>query len=183
MAQITLILGRFIKASLLAGLLLPVLSHGGTLEPHSVNEERYFKLPNLKDESRSLSDYRGKVVLINFWASWCPPCIHEMPVLEKLKQRLADKPFEILALNVGEKKYKVRKFTRLINLDLPVLLDASSETFNAWQVKTLPTSFLIDATGTIRYRAHGNPGWESTETTNIINELLSETLKSTERNK
>ena len=153
---------------------LPALSHGATLEPYQVNEQRLFTLPNLKDETHSLSDYRGKVVLINFWASWCPPCIHEMPVLKKLKQTLADKPFEILALNVGEKKYKVRKFTKLISLDLPVLLDTSSDTFNAWRVKTLPTSFIVDAGGTVRYRVQGNPGWDSAKTRSIIDKLLAE---------
>lgn len=152
----------------------PAISHGATLEPYSAIENNSFQLPNLKDETHSLADFRGKVVLVNFWASWCPPCIHEMPVLKKLKQQLSDKPFEILALNVGEKKYKVRKFTNLIKLDLPVLLDTSSETFNTWQVKTLPTSFLIDATGTIRYRVIGNPGWDNDTTKNVINKLLAE---------
>ena len=162
-------------------MLWPTLSQGGTLEPYRVNQPLLFKLPNLKDKVLSLPDYRGKVVLVNFWASWCPPCIHEMPALKKLKQSFADKPFEVLALNVGEKKYQVRKFTRMIKLDLPVLLDTSSETFNAWDVKTLPTSFLIDAAGNVRYRVVGNPGWESAEATDIINKLLTETLKTTGR--
>lgn len=170
--------GLGIRACLLIGIawsmLAPALTYGATLEPYSANEERLFTLPNLKDETYSLTDYRGKVVLVNFWASWCPPCIHEMPVLKKLKQSLAGKPFEILALNVGEKKYKVRKFTNMIKLELPVLLDTSSETFNTWQVKTLPTSFLIDATGTVRYRVLGNPGWDTAETKNIIDKLLAE---------
>ena len=163
-----------VKACLLACMLLPAPSHGATLEPYRASEHTTFQLPNLKDKTHSLADYRGKVILVNFWASWCPPCIHEMPVLKNLKQQLADKPFEILALNVGEKKYKVRKFTNMIKLDLPVLLDTSSETFNAWQVKTLPTSFLVDATGTIRYRVIGNPGWDTAATKDIINKLLAE---------
>jgi thiol-disulfide isomerase/thioredoxin len=139
-----------------------------------------FTLTDLKDKSHSLNYYRGKVVLINFWASWCPPCIHEMPALKKLKQDFTNKPFEILTLNVGEKKYKVRKFAKMLKLDLPVLLDTSSKTFDAWGVKTLPTSFLIDATGRVRYRIFGNPGWHNEEAMNIINKLLSETLKTTE---
>jgi thiol-disulfide isomerase/thioredoxin len=158
-----------------------VLSHGSTLEPYRTDEPLTFRLTDQKDKDHSLSDYRGKVVLVNFWASWCPPCIHEMPALKKLKQHHANKDFEILALNVGQKKYKVRKFANVIKLDLPVLLDTASKTFNEWNVKTLPTSFLIDATGTVRYRVIGNPGWDNAETMRVIDKLLTETLKTTER--
>jgi thiol-disulfide isomerase/thioredoxin len=136
-----------------------------------------FSLPDLTDKPHSLPDYRGKVVLVNFWASWCPPCIYEMPELTRLKTHLADKPFEILAINVGEKKYKVRKFTKVINFDLPVLLDTANETFNDWGVKTLPTSFLVDASGQIRYQVRGNPGWENETTLSLIETLINEPEK------
>jgi len=134
-----------------------------------------FSLPDFQDNKHKLSDYRGKVVLVNFWASWCPPCIYEMPELTNLKKHFADQPFEIIALNVGEKKYRVRKFVKLINFDLPVLLDTSSETFNSWGVKTLPTSFLLDANGQVRYRVRGNPGWENEQTKTMIEKLIAET--------
>lgn len=163
-------------------LLSPLTVNSTQLEPYSDGGNLNFSLPDLKEKNHSLQDYRNKVVLVNFWASWCPPCIHEMPALKKLKQHHADKPFEILTLNVGEKKYKVRKFANMIKLGLPVLLDTSSKTFNAWNVKTLPTSFLIDATGAVRYRVRGNPGWDKTETRDIINKLLAKALKATERN-
>ena len=97
-----------------------------------------------------------------------------MPELTRLKNKLADQPFEILALNVGEKKYKVRKFAKLINLQLPILLDTSEETFDDWSIKTLPTSFLIDADGNIRYRVRGNPGWNEADTIKVIEQLISE---------
>ncbi len=146
----------------------------------SENGANEFTLPDLKDQQHSLSDYRGKVVLVNFWASWCPPCIYEMPELTRLKKQLADKPFEILALNVGEKKYRVRKFVKLINFNLPVLLDTPKDTFNTWGVKTLPTSFLIDAEGNIRYRVRGNPDWEDKNTLAVIEQLI---LEHTTKNK
>jgi len=143
------------------------------------NGTEEFSLPDLRDQQHELSDYRGKVILLNFWASWCPPCIYEMPELTKLKKHFAAQPFEILALNVGEKKYRVRKFVKLINFKLPVLLDTASETFDAWGVKTLPTSFLIDGDGRIRYRIRGNPGWEQEETLTIIEKLIAETTITT----
>ena len=145
-----------------------------SLEPLADAVVTDFELSDLGDRRHRLADYRGKVVLVNFWASWCPPCIHEMPELKQLKRALADRPFEILAVNAGEKKYKVRKFVKLISLDLPVLLDSNNHTFNAWDVKTLPTSFLVDAEGKLRYRVQGNPGWNHAHTMQLIETLLGE---------
>ena len=134
-----------------------------------------FSLEDIDGEEFNLEDVIGeKPVVLNFWASWCPPCIYEMPELTKLKKQFADRPFEILALNVGEKKYRVRKFVKLINFDLPVLLDTPKDIFNAWGIKTLPTSFLIDAEGNIRYRVRGNPDWEDKNTIAVIEQLISE---------
>ena len=149
---------------ILACLLSPLSVHGTQLEAYADDARAEFALTDIKGQMRLLSDYRGKVILVNFWASWCPPCIYEMPELKKLKKHFANRPFEVLAVNVGEKKYKVRKFSKLINLDLPVLLDTDSNTYNKWRVKTLPTSFLIDSDGQIRYKVRGNPGWENKET-------------------
>ena len=144
------------------------------MESFSEENSLDFSLSDFKDKAHSLADYRGKVVLINFWASWCPPCIYEMPELTRLQQQLADRPFEIIAINVGEKKYKVRKFAKLINLELQVLLDTSNQAFNDWDVKTLPTSFLVDADGRVRHKIRGNPGWEQQQTIALIEQLIAE---------
>lgn len=167
---------------LLVCLLLSQTASGRELEPYTENDDPAFTLPDLKDKIHRLSDYRGKVMLINFWASWCPPCIYEMPELTRLQQQLADRPFEIIALNVGEKKYKVRKFTKLINFQLPVLLDTRNDTFKDWGVQTLPTSFLVDGNGQIRYRVRGNPGWEHEDTITVIEKLITETVKTANLN-
>ena len=135
-------------------------------------EAKGFSLADQKGNQHSLENYSGKVVLINFWASWCPPCIHEMPELQRLKQHFHEQPFEIITINVGEKKYKVRKFSKLINLKLPVLLDTKSNTYDQWGVKTLPTSFLLDAEGNIVYQVRGNPGWEQLETRKVISDMM-----------
>ena len=156
----------------LASLLSPFSVHADRpLEPYT-EDNKEFSLTDLKGKKQASSDYHGKVVLINFWASWCPPCVFEMPKLQRLKKHFTDRPFEVITVNVGEKKYKVRKFTKLINLELPVLLDTSSETFDDWGVKTLPTSFLIDSSGQIRYQVRGDPGWETEETRIIIEDMM-----------
>ena len=163
---------------LLALACLPFTLVGAELESFSEDKRLDFSLADFRDKAHSLADYRGKVVLINFWASWCPPCIYEMPELTRLKQQLADKPFEIIAINVGEKKYKVRKFVNLVNFELQVLLDTSNKTFNDWDVRTLPTSFLVGADGRVRHKIRGNPGWEQPETISLIEQLIAETATS-----
>ena len=157
-------------------MLLPQSANSLQLEPYRVDQAQ-FSLPGLDGNTHALSDYRGKVVLVNFWASWCTPCVEEMPELSQLKQQLAGRPFEILAINAGESKYKVGQFVKLINFNLPVLLDPSTKVFNNWGIKILPTSFLLDTEGRIRYRARGYTGWEHDQTVSIINKLIAETAK------
>jgi thiol-disulfide isomerase/thioredoxin len=133
-----------------------------------------FSLPDLRDKLHTLEDYRGKVVLVNFWASWCPSCIYEMPALKHLRESLGDKGFEVLAINVGEAKYRVWKYVKLINFDAPVLLDPRKILFHDWKLSVLPTSFLIDRSGHIRYRVVAAPDWNSDATMAIIRNLLQE---------
>lgn len=153
--------------------LLPALTAAGErpLVPYE-GDAKDFSLADYKGNEHRLEDYRDKVVLVNFWASWCPPCIFEMPELQRLKKHFSDQPFEVITVNVAEKKYKVRRFSKLINLELPVLLDTSSETYDDWGVKTLPTSFLIDSSGQIRYQVRGNPGWETEDIRAIIEDMM-----------
>jgi thiol-disulfide isomerase/thioredoxin len=161
----------------LLGLLLPIAAHAVELEAYTPDRAPAFELPDLADKAHTLSDYRGRVVLVNFWASWCPPCVYEMPKLTSLQKRLADKPFVILAINVGEKKYRVRKFVKLVEFELPVLLDTSKDVFGAWGLETLPTSFIIDADGRVRYRAYGDPGWDEEHVVSALEQLMTESSK------
>ena len=105
------------------------------------------RLDNLQGEPRSLADYAGRVVLVNFWASWCGPCITEIPSLRDLHARMAHEPFEIVAVNVKEGRFKVHKFSRMMSMPFPVLLDPDGEAFAAWDAHVLPTSFLVDGAG------------------------------------
>jgi thiol-disulfide isomerase/thioredoxin len=114
------------------------------------------------------------VVLVNFWASWCPPCIKEMPGLERLGLQLNDQPFKVLAVNVGEPKYRVWKFVKLISFGLPVLLDSRQDTFRLWGGSVLPTSFLLDRQGRIRYQVQGDLEWDSEDVVSLIEKLINE---------
>ena len=159
---------------LLACLITPDVKSAGTLEPWTATTPPAFSLNDTRDTMHRLADYRGKVILVNFWASWCPPCIKEMPSMQRLQTQLADRPFGILAVNVGEKKYKVWKFAKLVNFTLPVLLDTKSHTFNTWDASVLPTRFILDTEGRIRYRVQADLEWDTAEVIALIEELLAE---------
>ncbi|HYQ72094.1 MAG TPA: TlpA disulfide reductase family protein [Gammaproteobacteria bacterium] len=160
---------------LLATLVTPASRAAGTLEPYTeTGSAPEISLNDTRGNLHTLEAYRGKVVLVNFWASWCPPCIKEMPGLQQLQERLADRPFTILAVNVGEKRYAVWKFTKLVDFTLPTPLDAQSRVFKAWGAEVLPTSFLLDTRGQIRYRVQGDLEWNSETVISLIEKLLAE---------
>jgi len=160
---------------LLAWLITPAVHAAGTLEPYTeTGPAPEFNLKDPRGEMHRLEDYRGNVLLVNFWASWCPPCIKEMPGLQQLQAKLADRPFAILAVNVGEKRYDVWKFTKLVDFTLPTPLDTQSRVFKDWGAEVLPTSFLLDTNGQIRYRVQGDLEWDTPEVVSVIGELLEE---------
>lgn len=129
-------------------------------------------LNDLTGRPHTLADYRGKVVLVNFWATWCDPCIEEMPSMQKLKERFADLPFEVLAVNYGESEAKVSGFVKRLAVTFRVLLDPNREAPRAWRVRVLPTSFLIGTDGQVRYSVVGEADWAGDDAANIVRGLL-----------
>jgi thiol-disulfide isomerase/thioredoxin len=116
-----------------------------------------FVLEDIDGKKRRLSDLRGKVVLVNFWATWCPPCRREMPSIERLSHLLKGADFEILAVNVAENLDTVFSFTGTLDPvpTFPIVFDRDSSVLKAWPVRGLPTSFVLDKQGRIAYRAVG----------------------------
>jgi peroxiredoxin len=121
-----------------------------------------------------LADARGKVVLVNFWATWCPPCRKEMPSMERLWKRLADKGFVVYALDVGESADDVESFVFDHDLTFPVLLDKDAKTIRQWQVRGLPSSFLVDSQGRLAYKAIGERDWDDPALEKTIRALIGE---------
>jgi len=119
-----------------------------------------------------LQDYRGKVVLINFWATWCEPCRDEMPSMNRLRAAFAGRPFEVLAVNFGEGESRVRRFLEQLPLDFPVLLDRDRAVAKAWKVRVLPASFLVGPDGRIRHAAIGEFDWSSEAAHKAVASLL-----------
>jgi peroxiredoxin len=129
-------------------------------------------LIDLDGNTHNIADYRGKVVLVNFWATWCPPCRDEMPSMQRVWDKLKDKGFVILAVDVGEDADNIIPFTMEHDLEFPILLDKSDKTARAWRVRGMPTSFLVDKQGNIVYQALGGREWDDEKIVNIIQRLI-----------
>jgi thiol-disulfide isomerase/thioredoxin len=128
-------------------------------------------LKDLGGNTHTLEDYRGQVVLLNFWATWCSPCLIEMPAMQRLKAAFPDTAFTILAVNVKESREKAWRFRQLLNVNFTVLLDTTGKAAEDWNVAVYPTSYLIDTTGRIRYMALGMLDWDSTAIKQVIETL------------
>ncbi len=152
---------------------LPGLSHS-LIRFNAPVEAANFALEDMDGERHSLKDYRGKVILLNFWATWCPPCRREMPSMENLYQKLSNEPFVILAINQWEDSDHVFAFMGQLNTfpSFPILFDPKSEVAAAFKVKGLPTSFIIDKQGRIVYRAVGGREFDHPEIEQAIRDLL-----------
>ncbi len=119
-----------------------------------------FALADMDGVLHRLSDYRGQVVIVNFWATWCPPCREEMPSMQRAWEQIRDEDIVILAIDVGEDEDTIFTFTADYPVEFPLLLDLDSRVIQEWPVRGLPTTFIIDPQGRIAYRAIGTRDWE-----------------------
>jgi peroxiredoxin len=119
-----------------------------------------FALHDLDDKLRKLSDFRGHVVAVNFWATWCPPCREELPSMQRTYEAHHDKGFEILGVNVGENWDTVAPFLENFSLTYPIVLDTDSAAMAEWGIMGLPTTFILDRDGRITHRITGGRDWD-----------------------
>lgn len=115
----------------------------------------------LEGQPRTLADFAGRPLIVNLWASWCAPCLDEMPALDALARELAPQGWAFIALNHGEMPERVRRFAQELGLAGPVLLDREQATLPAWGGRSLPATFIFDAQGRPRRRAQGARDWRS----------------------
>jgi len=134
-----------------------------------------FEIENLAGGNTGLEDYRGKVVLLNFWATWCMPCRAEMPGMETIWQKYKEQDLVIAAVSVDEgSRGRIETFSKLFDLNFPILLDPESEVSDLYKVSNMPTSFLIDRNGKIISRIVGTDDWTSPEAIQLVEKLLSQ---------
>ena len=131
------------------------------IRPKSGQVAKDFSVPTPDGKMLRLADYRGKVVFLNFWATWCPPCREEMPAMERVYQRYRDKGFVVLALSVdSEGGPVVIPFVKQYKLSFPIGLDPKMEVADRYGVRGLPTSFLASRTGALVAVALGPREWD-----------------------
>ena len=118
-----------------------------------------FQLKDMNDKIHHLSDYRGQVVIVNFWATWCPPCRFELPSMEKAYHELQKQDVVMLAINVGEDADTIFSFTADYPVSFPLLLDKDASVIKQYPVIGLPTSYIINPKGQLVYRVIGTRDW------------------------
>ncbi len=149
---------------LLAALLLPLCAFAAgkqTLTPvPELPPAADFTLQDMDGKTWRLSELRGRPVIVNFWATWCPPCREEMPSMQRAWEQLRTEGVMMLAVNVGESADTVFQFTANYPVDFPLLLDLDSAVLGQWPVRGLPATFVVDTQGRIAYRAIGGREWD-----------------------
>ncbi|VAX22881.1 hypothetical protein MNBD_NITROSPINAE01-767 [hydrothermal vent metagenome] len=134
-----------------------------------------FTLPSLDGEMVSLSGLRGKWVMLNFWATWCGPCVVEIPMLNNLYKKLKKENFEILAVNIENlSDEKIKTFVSDLAMSFPVLLDKSQEIQRLYGIKSLPYTYIIDPDGNVVAKADGMREWDSKEVVDYIRGLMND---------
>ena len=151
---------------------LPPLTHGLTKIAPRVSAPP-LRLPNLDEEVTDLSDYGGNVVVVNFWATWCPPCRREMPSLERLKNKMETEGVTVVAVNIGEDIDTVFSFLGTIEPSptFPMLFDEDAASLDDWGVKGLPTTFVVSPDGSVAYRAVGGREFDHPQILEQLREL------------
>jgi peroxiredoxin len=134
-----------------------------------------FTFPDLNGEKVSLSDQRGKVVFVNIWATWCPPCRDEMPSMQKLYERFKGEDFEILAVSLdSDGSEAVAPFMEKMNLTFPALLDPKGKIRSLYRITGVPESFIIDKNGILVQRVIGPLDWATPKVFRFFQDLIAQ---------
>ncbi len=134
----------------------PQFLHEVPGRPHAKD----FSLSDLDGNATTLSDLRGKVVIVNFWATWCPPCRMEIPSMQRAWNLLKDRDVMMLAVHVGGDEDKIWTFLNEFDVQFPVLIDAKSKVSSLWGMFGMPTTYIVDPQGNIALKAIGGREWD-----------------------
>ena len=142
------------------------------LKTYKGKQNIVLQLKDLNGNIVKLSDYKDKVILLNFWASWCKPCIKEIPSLVRLGDKLKQQDFQIITVNVGESAREISDFKKRVKFDLPILLDDEGKAVQDWGVYAYPSNFILDKNAIIRYTFRGALEWDSPAIIKTIKKLF-----------
>jgi thiol-disulfide isomerase/thioredoxin len=161
-------------AAVLLLIVIPAASSDPPIKPWTSGATPPLELSAIDGRKMALEGLKGRVVVINYWATWCEPCIDEMPSLERLRVKMKGRPFEVLAVNYGESAERVSRFVAKMKLTMPVLLDPYKNSVDAWKVRGLPMTFIVDAKGQVRYWSFGERDWSQGEALQLVERMVSE---------
>ena len=164
-----------------------LLGNIGILKVPHITRPVEVQLKDVYGNTVRLSDYRGKIIFLNFWATWCRTCVIEMPAMENLHRRLKDRDFVMVAINLQESPEQVKTFFEKFKLSFTALLDSSGEVGSGFAVRALPTTFILDKQGRIIGHALGPREWDSRASIELFEYLINKkamplALKPTDRN-
>ena len=155
------------------------IDHGfdelGIVNIHRLPPPMDFVLADLHGRRVRLSDFKGKVVFLNFWTTWCPQCRFELPALEKLDRRFKNRAFAMLAVSLGEPTSKVSRFVKRQKLGIRVLLDTGGRVGRRFGIHSIPTTIVIDRSGAMIGKAIGSRPWDSPAAAALFEHLLDRT--------
>jgi thiol-disulfide isomerase/thioredoxin len=169
----------FRPTTILFLLLLPSTAPGNAVAESALEPRTSHLTPpplallDLAGKPHSLEDYRGKVVVVNFFGTWCPPCLQEMPSLLLLAEAWKGSPFTVLAVDVGDSPAKLRRVFGEQREAFTILLDSKQTASRSWGALTFPTSFVLDPEGRIRYSVQGVVAWDDPQVASKIAALIS----------
>jgi len=163
---------------------VPMVKHFKTKGSGIDNKLKKFKgnfapfaidLPGISGELRHISDYRNKLTIVNFWASWCSPCVQEIPSLNRLREKITDIPLELVSINYAENVQTIRDFMRKVDVRYPVLLDSTGQISAKWKVVTFPSTYIIGADGKIHFAVNAAIEWDTPEVSSQLKKLYQST--------
>lgn len=131
-----------------------------------------FELMDINGQVINLEDKRGKVILLNFWASWCPPCVKEIPSMNRLAESFDPEEFEIVSVNFKESPEFIAAFLNSVQVDFPVLIDLEGKVSNDYEIFSFPSSFMLDAEGTLRYSVNAAIEWDEPGVKKLVKSLM-----------
>ncbi len=139
-----------------------------------------FSLPDTADKIHNIADYKGQVVILNFWATWCVPCREEMPSLKKAWSRLRTEGVQLLGVATRDQREAVTEFKKKHNLEFPLPIDQDGSVASNWAVMAVPTAYVVNTDGRIAMRIIGGHEWESSELLDSILALKQDAARYTD---
>ena len=154
----------------------------GIIEVPHITPPVDFSLIDINGRQFTLSEFKGKIVFLNFWTTWCPECRIEMPSMEKLHRRLNGQDFEMIAVNIQEPALQVKNFLKKYQLTFTVLLDAKGEIGRQFGIRAIPATYILDKNGGIIGKAFGSRHWDGKESIALFEHLINRVVQNTKTN-